>query len=64
MTVKCKKCNKKISICGILCKYCSFDFCTRCAQLEIHACVGIEIKRAEELSNLEKKLPVIQSKKI
>ena len=63
MSVKCKKCNKKIGFFGITCKYCSSDYCSSCIQLEIHECLGIDKKRQEELSNLEKKLPLVQSKK-
>jgi hypothetical protein len=63
MPTKCKQCSKKIGFCGIHCKYCLNDFCSGCIQLEIHRCAGIAKKKEEEISNLEKKLPLVESKK-
>jgi len=51
----CQKCKKK---CGVpfKCKYCEGEFCIKCLRLEKHECVGIEMKKVEQLKNLEKKL--------
>ena len=64
MSIKCTQCKKKIGFCGIDCKYCGGGFCSRCIQLEIHACSGMSAKKIEEIINLGKKLPLIESKKI
>lgn len=52
--MRCANCKKK----GIplTCKFCSNSFCTSCIQLEIHNCNGINVKRTEELKNLEETL--------
>lgn len=51
----CQNCKKK---CGVpfKCKYCSGEFCIKCLKLEKHKCKGIEIKKIEQLKDLEKKL--------
>jgi len=38
------------------CKYCKGKFCMKCFRLEVHNCIGIEMKREEQRKELEKKL--------
>ena len=54
--MRCKNCRKKTSLNGIICKCCSFNYCTSCIQLEKHNCTGIEVKKDETLKLLEDKL--------
>ncbi len=58
----CDKCRKKGI--PILCKYCSKSFCTRCIQLEIHKCDGLDDKRKLELSALSKAIDYTSPKKL
>ncbi len=50
----CFKCKKK----GIPidCKYCGLGFCSRCIVLEIHECNGINLKKEDEIKDLNKRL--------
>ncbi len=57
----CFKCKKKGI--PINCKYCNYDFCSRCIILEIHNCKGIEQKKDLELNQLNKKLEFTSNKK-
>jgi predicted nucleic acid binding AN1-type Zn finger protein len=51
----CRQCKKK---CGVpmVCKYCNGEFCMKCFRLEQHNCIGVEMKKMEQLKDLEKKL--------
>ncbi|MAT63906.1 MAG: hypothetical protein CL881_08940 [Dehalococcoidia bacterium] len=51
----CENCKKKCGI-PIDCAYCDGKFCPKCIQLEKHTCPGIDVKKAKDLSNLEKKI--------
>ena len=57
----CFKCKKKGI--PINCKYCKYDFCSRCIVLEIHNCEGIKHKKEKELKELNNKLAFIPDKK-
>ena len=61
--MKCEECKKRQGLMVLNCKYCNKNFCSRCIQLEIHHCEGIQSKCKEELDNLEKKLTFSPKKK-
>jgi len=56
--LKCKKRGIPIE-----CKYCKLGFCSRCIVLEIHECKGSDIKKEEQIKDLEKKLEFKPDKK-
>ena len=58
----CDKCKKK----GIpmKCNYCPNSYCSRCIQLEMHSCEGIEQSKQKHISNLEKQLAFEPTKKV
>ena len=58
----CDKCKKKGI--PIPCKYCKGEFCSRCIQLEVHTCDGIEKSKQDHLSNLKKQLAFEPTKKV
>jgi len=57
----CFKCKKK----GIPidCKYCGLGFCSRCIVIEIHQCKGSDLKKEQELKDLNKRLEFKPDKK-
>jgi predicted nucleic acid binding AN1-type Zn finger protein len=57
----CFKCKKKGI--PIECKYCNLCFCSRCIVLETHECKGIELKKKNELKELDKRLEFKTEKK-
>lgn len=57
----CLKCKKRGI--PIECKYCKLCFCSRCIVLEIHECKGSDIKKEEQIKDLEKKLEFKPDKK-
>jgi|UniRef100_A0A6C0CNC9 predicted nucleic acid binding AN1-type Zn finger protein len=60
--MRCAWCKKKSSV-PIHCKYCDGEFCTSCYNLEKHQCMGLQLKKEEDLKNLEKKLEYKPEKK-
>ena len=58
----CGKCKKKGI--PIPCKYCEGQYCSRCIQLEVHQCEGIEKSKKEHLSHLQKQLAFVPTKKV
>ena len=61
---RCKNCNKKIGVCGIECKFCALNFCTRCIQLEIHKCNNIQDCVDLKKSAIEKSLKQKENRKV
>ena len=59
--MRCQHC-KRVSI--LKCKYCHFDFCSGCIQLEIHGCTNLQDKVDELTSVLKSKLPTVKASKI
>ena len=57
----CFKCKKKGI--PIECKYCNLGFCSRCIVLGTHDCKGIELKKKNELKELDKRLEFKTEKK-
>ena len=57
----CFKCKKKGI--PIECKYCNLGFCSRCIVLETDDCKGIELKKKNELKELDKRLEFKTEKK-
>jgi len=51
---RCDKCRKKGL--HIKCKFCDYEYCSSCIQLEKHSCTGIDQKCKEYREDLEKKL--------
>ena len=52
----CRHCKKKGI--PIPCKHCEKSFCSKCIQLEIHNCEGIQKKLDIERENLDRKLNI------
>ena len=61
LNMPCFKCKKKGI--PINCKYCGLGFCSRCIVLEIHECKGINLKKEDEIKDLNKRLEFKPDKK-
>ena len=59
--MRCQHC-KRVSI--LKCKYCQFDFCSGCIQLEVHGCKNLQDKVDELVDTLKSKLQPIKAAKI
>lgn len=60
--MKCTKCRVGQGI--LTCKECTLQLCTRCIQLEMHGCTGLENKKKKEIILLEKNLVKVTSSKL
>jgi hypothetical protein len=60
--MKCSKCKLGQGI--LTCKECGCLLCTRCIQLEMHGCTGLENKKKKERILLEKNLVKVTSSKL
>lgn len=59
--MKCDQCHKKVGLLVLPCRECTGKFCTRCIQLEQHACPRLEERAETERKILEKKLVKIKT---
>lgn len=60
--MKCQFCKRTPAI--LDCKYCEKNFCSRCIQLELHACENMSDKKNELLDKLKTTLTVLKVSKL
>lgn len=52
---RCAHCRKKSHL-GMFCKWCDYEYCTSCMQVEIHNCEAYEVMKTTQKQVLQNKL--------
>lgn len=52
---RCANCRKKTHL-NMVCKWCAYDHCVSCVQMEIHKCTGVNDMIHHKQALLEQKL--------